>query len=640
MGDDHYQGAVDIYGRVFAADGSTHQGLFVTDGSVIPSALGVNPLMTISALTERFVERKIRQLGGTEYPERPLAVVVGGIDPLEAIAYNEGELEALFRRCPTLPIDALVNQGGAPEIDVAKGTIRNDAYWKGFFPQGHVLNAMSSAIFTGFHKEFHADGSKYSGITSDTDWRLKARNSLEAIEVAHDARGTLEPGRYILLRYLDAPWQGFYDALKVIHDDLLIGRVYLGNYPNGTRLFTFAMTRRYGLAQMTVDDHAALYAKGVNPTAADLEGAWRMDAISNANHAAGIAYLQFRTKPDGQFAASYQLMGLMEGLVAPKFLQDHFQLTDFTPFHDEIRKAGPDLLAGKYVAPLPVGLAGVFGNSSLGLLHTEADGQVGFYYMLTRAAAMPTNTLLRPFLDAQLPDGVGMTFDEEMVGWYFPGRPTPAPGRAGDLTIAARIPDSGAPPGACGCKFDAHMVIGDVNEFVDGYEHEAQLKGTITFEQFEGQAEATFAMDDSASRFHYLRINQATGEVEMRYHIEFTSPAGKRYAFDGRKYMQKNPDAPSAARDLLGDYTTLYAHVVEMPADGSQRETGTGLLKFRAFEDLAAAANLAGFLASFQVTGTSDPATQIQARMRFLAFTAQFVQREYDPLAIAAAGSR
>jgi hypothetical protein len=61
-------------------------------------------------------------------------------------------------------------------------------------------------------------------------------------------------------------------------------------------------------------------------------------------------------------------------------------------------------------------------------------------------------------------------------------------------------------------------------------------------------------------------------------------------------------------------------------------------LKFKTFEDLAAVGNLVGFLASFQVTGTSDPLLQMQARMRFLAFTAQFVQLEYDPLALPIAG--
>jgi cholesterol oxidase len=63
MADDFRQGVVDPAGRVYKADGSVHLGLSVTDGSVIPSALGVNPLLTISALTERFIEKKIANHG-------------------------------------------------------------------------------------------------------------------------------------------------------------------------------------------------------------------------------------------------------------------------------------------------------------------------------------------------------------------------------------------------------------------------------------------------------------------------------------------------------------------------------------------------------------------------------------------------
>src|SRR5258707_1071668 len=152
MGDDYLQGAVDPFGRVFAGDGKVHDGLYVTDGSVVPSALGVNPLMTISALTERMVERKIQQLGGNPYPQPAGLVSMATIDALDVIGYSEGQLEALFRRCPTMGIDSLVNTGGVPAIDTATQTIHNDRYWKGFFPKGHVLNAMSSAIFTGFRK--------------------------------------------------------------------------------------------------------------------------------------------------------------------------------------------------------------------------------------------------------------------------------------------------------------------------------------------------------------------------------------------------------------------------------------------------------------------------------------------------------
>src|SRR5262249_46055876 len=130
MGDDYLQGAVDIYGRVFAGDGTVHQGLYVTDGSVVPSALGVNPFLTISGLTERFVARKIQQLNGEEYPAPKQLISMAEIDPLDVITYNEGQLEALFRRCPTMGIDALVNEGGTT-IDLERQTIRNDAYWKG-----------------------------------------------------------------------------------------------------------------------------------------------------------------------------------------------------------------------------------------------------------------------------------------------------------------------------------------------------------------------------------------------------------------------------------------------------------------------------------------------------------------------------
>ena len=146
---------------------------------------------------------------------------------------------------------------------------------------------------------------------------------------AGKADGTLEPGNYILLHYLDPPWQGFYDIFKIINEDLLIGRVYLGKYPHGTRVFTFPMSRLYAFDQMTVDDHDALYAAGDVPAAADLDGVWRMDIISNANHAGGIAYLQFSNLPDGRFEARYQLMGLIEGLVVPGFRAGPFPVERF-----------------------------------------------------------------------------------------------------------------------------------------------------------------------------------------------------------------------------------------------------------------------------------------------------------------------
>src|SRR6266566_3635314 len=63
MGEDGSHGVVDHFGRVFRDDTqAVHDGLYVADGSIIRSALEVNPFLTISALTERIVENIVALL--------------------------------------------------------------------------------------------------------------------------------------------------------------------------------------------------------------------------------------------------------------------------------------------------------------------------------------------------------------------------------------------------------------------------------------------------------------------------------------------------------------------------------------------------------------------------------------------------
>lgn len=66
MGDSAAEGVVNEWGQVYSGRGSStaiHAGLVVLDGAIVPSALGINPALTITALALRALARLQREWG-------------------------------------------------------------------------------------------------------------------------------------------------------------------------------------------------------------------------------------------------------------------------------------------------------------------------------------------------------------------------------------------------------------------------------------------------------------------------------------------------------------------------------------------------------------------------------------------------
>ena len=75
MADSADLGVVDNAGAVHG-----YEGLYCIDGSIVPTSLGVNPSLTISALSERCAERLVGHAASLGLPKRP-ANLRSGVPP-------------------------------------------------------------------------------------------------------------------------------------------------------------------------------------------------------------------------------------------------------------------------------------------------------------------------------------------------------------------------------------------------------------------------------------------------------------------------------------------------------------------------------------------------------------------------------
>lgn len=311
------------------------------------------------------------------------------VDPNQLVNATDAELDEIFLRSGTLPLDPLMNVG-EHQVELASHTIFNDAHWKGWVPKDLPLDEVFARLSTGYAKRFWKQRNRGLGETLYLSGRIRVKHALEEIAIDR-VTNDLDPGRYILLRYTDPVFEHvFYDVMKALNEGVILYRGYTGRFPEGKRGLTGLLMRRYTFAQMGVEDHRLLFRTAAIPTGESLAGTWRVAVIDTSNHAAGVAEVSFDRKPDGRLESRCEAGVISQSPLVPTFVFDHFRSQDFTGFERELRTIDDQMVIGKWTTDIRGPYAQLLVVGSQGLFHVEREKGSGrrftLYYMLTRAA--------------------------------------------------------------------------------------------------------------------------------------------------------------------------------------------------------------------------------------------------------------
>ena len=347
IGDDPAKSVVDSNCKVFG-----FKNLHVCDASVFPTALGVNPQLTVMALgaltankiiaswpSDVTVEHSLGNTCDLSQPENCLSETLG-----EMFAVTEHKSE-LFAKLENSESNKII-PGQNWSFDKNTLMIHNDIYWKGFYGRNADIMTTSLRAFGGFYKRFRTlDSESFSGVTKPFNVPVFAKSLAKQKKLAGH-------GKHIHLEYRDPPYNQAYDILKMVDEDNILGKAFLGRYGAGQLLFDFSMSKNYHISFMGEDELSTLFYNDEyshTPTKDEMVGQWEGALVSDSFVTPRSQLFDFRYDGSGEYKMHYNFGNLIQGFSEVHTSNDLFRFDDFTPFHDELRMIRPDFVVGKWV---------------------------------------------------------------------------------------------------------------------------------------------------------------------------------------------------------------------------------------------------------------------------------------------------
>ncbi len=360
MGENTEQCVVDSNCKVHG-----FQNLFVCDASVFPTSTGVNPQITVMAIAA-MVSDHINSVWDTEFAGLNVKPVLGQTCSVAQPMFCTAErLDAMFRQSANkLPVETLVNadESSPPEerwsFDKESLMIYNNKYWKGFFPMDQDFTLIR--YLGGFWKRFHRQGDEIMGITHPFETNIDAPNTAQL--------KTFEGfGELVHLKYTSPEFSIFYDLLKIVDKDTVLGKAFFGLPPFGNQILDFCMSRRYSVDFMTEDDHETIYQQHArSPAAGEVLGRWNGKLVSDSALTPVTQVFTYTQDNIGKLQMEYLFGGLLRGISRVTLTPLQMNMYDFTSWHDEVKIVTSDFMAGKWCSPwtkIPLN----FGPSFLGV---------------------------------------------------------------------------------------------------------------------------------------------------------------------------------------------------------------------------------------------------------------------------------
>jgi len=347
MGENENECVVDSNCKIFGFDN-----LYVCDASVFPTALGVNPQLTVMALATITANKIIQN-----WKQQDISTSLGNICYLTQPRYCKteqiSELFAVVDHKENL-LQSLVNSD-EDKIIVGKNwkfnpktlQIYNNLYWKGFC--GRDVDAITTALryFGGFYKRFEYKNNRIEGITHPFETQV-----INAKSIATEKQ-VAGYGKLIHLEYQDFPFSNAYDLLKLVDENTIVGKAFLGQFGRGRELFSFSMSKIYDVDFLTKQDLLTLFHSDElshKPQEKELVGKWEGMLVSDSSLSPRSQVFYFDSE-DGEIDMRYSFANMLNGRSDITITENSiFRLDDQTPFHDEIRMVTPNFAVGLWIS--------------------------------------------------------------------------------------------------------------------------------------------------------------------------------------------------------------------------------------------------------------------------------------------------